>query len=157
MALQRRTKRPSDGPRGWDRNGGKAKRSKRRDPPRGVRAAGVRTFIAPTPFSRTERGAASKTASMGREVGSWMRDDSDDATELRQCRQGYTRRRGSRGGYPRSRMGRSVDLDGPHEVGAGQRRQGRQMVQRGGQGPPLRDPGSGVAQSRAEQGIGRGG
>src|ERR1700734_601247 len=66
--------------RGWDRNGGKAMRRKRRDPPRGVGGAGVRAFIAPTPFDwRTERGAASKTAPMGREAGSWMREVWSDA------------------------------------------------------------------------------
>jgi len=56
MALRRLTKRPSDGLRGWGRNGGKARRRKRRDPSLWVRAAGVRAFIIPKPFLSGERG-----------------------------------------------------------------------------------------------------
>jgi hypothetical protein len=62
------------------------KADKRRDPSLGVRAKGVRAFIIPIPFaSRTEGGAASKTAPMGREAGSWRRNDGDDARTFRQC------------------------------------------------------------------------
>ena len=44
-----------------------------------------------------------------------------------------TQGREAAGGKPRGLVvGRSVDLDGTHGVGAGQRRQRRQMVQLGG-------------------------
>jgi len=104
--------------------------SGRRNPLPGVTARGVRAFI--LPLRAVERDGKQNRRE-AREAGSWRQD------VARQCRQGYTRnRRPWRSS--RAVVGGSLDLNRPHGVGAGQRRQsmprgrqpgpdGRQVVQ----------------------------
>jgi len=66
------------------------------------------------------RGAASKTAPMGREVGSWMRDVWRDAREFRHCRKASLGRDASRwDNHTCTMASRSLSTDGTHGVGAG--------------------------------------
>jgi hypothetical protein len=149
-ALRRLTERPAGSPAWVRRNAGTAKRSTRRDLPVWVRAAGVRAFIVAEPHERRKGGKQTAVREGRQEVG------------VCEVRNGATSRLGSaREGYARSRSppSRSVvvdgsnDLDRAHGVGAGQRRQRRQVVRPDGQGRPTDHPGGGVAASRPHHGA----
>jgi RNA-directed DNA polymerase len=75
MALRRLTKRPPNGLRGWERNGGKTERSKRRDPSPGGEGGGSQSLhnTEAVFFLSGERGGQ-QNRSEGREAGSWRRE-----------------------------------------------------------------------------------
>ena len=130
-----------------------------RDLPIWVRSAGVRASIVPMPR------AAAKEREAKPFQGKGGRESDVRGLEWRKALSRQRRNRLSKDRNPRPAIvvGGSVDLDGAHGVGAGERRQsmslgrpeagpeGRQMVSPGGQAHPAFDPGSGVAESCAQQ------
>ena len=94
-------------------------------------------------MSREKRGKQNRAE--GREAGRWMREDGMEARNSPAVPARATQGAETRDNVP-DWLGGSFDLDGAHGVGAGKRRQRRQLVQPDGQGVRARDAGSGLAE-----------